>query len=136
VPAWLQFLEKQTPGEKTAWFCSIGKGARMTIQMPRPVSAYFQADRDDRASVSDCFTEDAKVTDEGNTYTGRDAIRDWKAKSSKKYTYTVAPFAIEETGGKVVVTAHVVGNFPGSPVDLRYFFGLKSDKIASLEIKP
>jgi len=108
----------------------------MTIQMPRPVSAYFQADRDDRASVSDCFTEDAKVTDEGNTYTGRDAIRDWKAKSSKKYTYTVAPFAIEETGGKVVVTAHVVGNFPGSPVDLRYFFGLKSDKIASLEIKP
>ena len=72
-------------------------------------------------AASSCFAEDAKVTDEGNTYTGRDAIRDWKAKSSKKYTYTVAPFAIEETGGKVVVTAHVVGNFPGSPVDLRYF---------------
>jgi hypothetical protein len=111
------------------------KGTHMTIQLPRPISAYFQADRSDRASVSECFTDDAKVTDEGTTYSGRDAIRDWKAKSSKKYTYTVAPFAIEETGGKVVVTANVVGNFPGSPVDLRYFFVLNGEKIASLEVK-
>ena len=107
----------------------------MTIQLPQPISAYFQADQSDGVSVSQCFTDDANVTDEGKTYSGRDAIRDWKAGSSKKYTYTVAPFAIAEAGGKIVVTANVVGNFPGRPVDLRYFFVLNGDKIASLEIK-
>ena len=34
----------------------------------------------------------------------------------------------------MVVTSHLVGNFPGSPVDLRFFFKLEGDKIASLEI--
>jgi hypothetical protein len=31
---------------------------------------------------------------------------------------------------------HLVGNFPGGPVDLRFFFTLAGDKIASLEIFP
>jgi len=30
----------------------------------------------------------------------------------------------------------VTGNFPGSPVDLRYSFALEQGKIASLEITP
>ena len=76
-------------------------------------------------AVSECFTEDAVVKDEGNTYTGREAIHEWKTESSEKYNYTVEPFALEEVEGKTVVTAHVIGNFPGSPVDLRYFFGLE-----------
>jgi hypothetical protein len=42
----------------------------------------------------------------------------------------------EEKDGKIVVTSHLVGNFPGSPVDLRYFFKLEGDKIASLKIIP
>ncbi len=107
----------------------------MTMKLPQPVSAYFQADQGDGISVSECFTEDARVKDEGNTYSGRNAIRDWKTESSRKYTYTVEPFAIEETDDKTVVTAHLAGDFPGSPVDLRYLFVLEGDKIASLEIK-
>lgn len=108
----------------------------MNMELPRPISEYYQADQGDAVSVSECFTEDAVVIDEGNTYSGRHAIRDWKAKTSSTYTYTVEPSAIEEAGGKTVVTARLAGDFPGSPVDLRYFFGLKGDKIASLEIKP
>ena len=38
--------------------------------------------------------------------------------------------------GKTIVTSRLVGNVPGSPVDLRYFFKLEGDKIASLEIIP
>lgn len=106
----------------------------MTVKLPPAISAYFEADRVDSISVSECFTEDAVVTDEGKARSGRDAIRNWKAESSKKYTYTTEPFAIEEIAGKTIVTAHVAGNFPSSPVDLRYFFGLKGDKVASLEI--
>lgn len=107
----------------------------MTMKLPQPVSAYFQADQGDGIQVAECFTEDAWVKDEGNTYSGRDAIRDWKTESSRKYTYAVAPFAIEEAGGKTIVTAHLAGDFPGSPVDLRYFFVLEGDRIASLEIR-
>ncbi|KAB1085368.1 nuclear transport factor 2 family protein [Neorhizobium galegae] len=108
----------------------------MNVQLPQAISAYYEADQGDSVSVAQCFAEDATVIDEGNTYIGYDAIRDWKIVSSKKYTYTVEPFAIDQADDKVVVTAHVVGNFPGSPVDLRYFFGLSGDKIASLEVKP
>jgi len=32
--------------------------------------------------------------------------------------------------------SRLTGNFPGSPVDLRFFFELDGDKIASLEIIP
>jgi hypothetical protein len=76
------------------------------------------------------------VKDEGHTYNGRAAIQQWKADSATKYSYTSEPFAIEDKDGKIVVTSHLVGTFPGSPVDLRYFFVLDGDKIASLEIIP
>jgi hypothetical protein len=89
-----------------------------------------------RCTIADCFTAQAVVTNEGLQHTGHSAIRAWKTKASSTYSYTVEPFAIDEAGGKIVVTAHVVGNFPGGSVDLRYVFGLDRDKIASLEIKP
>ncbi len=76
------------------------------------------------------------MKDEGHTYKGRAAIKEWKTDASAKYEYTCEPFACEEKDGKKVVTSHLVGNFPGSPVDLRFFFKLEGDKIASLEIIP
>lgn len=107
----------------------------MGMQLPIPISNYYEYDSNSSAATPECFTEDAVVIDEGKTYVGRENIHNWKKNSSKKYTYTAEPFAIEENGGTVIITAHLVGNFPGSPIDLRYFFGLREDKIASLEIK-
>lgn len=109
----------------------------MTIQLPGAIAAYFSADKQgDPRAISDCFTQDAVVVDEGNTYTGRYAIRQWIASASTQYTYTAEPFALAEEGGRTIVTSHLAGNFPGSPVDLRYFFVLQDDKIAELEIVP
>jgi hypothetical protein len=54
--------------------------------------------------------------------------------ASTRYAYTSTPIACTEEAGKMVVTSHLVGNFPGSPVELRFFFKLEGDKIASLEI--
>ena len=107
----------------------------MAIELPSTIANYFDADclRDPEA-VAKCFTDAAVVRDEGNTYTGRDAIRQWKAETSKKYTYTVEPVSIADEGDRTVVTSHLVGDFPGSPVDLRYLFVLDDDKIAELEI--
>ncbi len=106
----------------------------MTIDLPKPIAAYFAADSSNGDAVAGCFTAEALVKDEGRTHIGHAAIRKWKAESSAKYTYTSEPFAVEHQNGKTVVTSHLVGNFPGSPVDLRYFFVLEGDKIGSLEI--
>ena len=108
----------------------------MPVELPNSIAAYFAADRGDSEAVARCFTDSAVVKDEGHTYNGVDEIRRWKAESSTKYTYTVETIAVEQSHGKTIVTGHLVGNFPGSPVDLRYFFELEGAKIASLEIIP
>jgi len=83
-----------------------------------------------------CFTENGVVTDEGHTYRGRSAIQQWKADASAKYDYISEPFASDERDGKTIVTSRLTGNFPGSPVNLRFFFKLEGEKIAALEIIP
>jgi hypothetical protein len=106
----------------------------MSINLPKPIDTYFAADRGDSEAVARCFTDHAVVKDEGHTYTGLAAIKQWKTDSSKKYTYTSVPFACEEKDGRTIVTSRLTGNFPGSPVDLRYVFGIEGGKITTLEI--
>lgn len=108
----------------------------MSISLPKPIERYFAADRTDGAAVARCFTESAVVVDEGNTYEGRPAIAKWKNDASTKYEYTVDPYLMEEREGTIVVTSHLEGNFPGSPVDLHYHFTLDGDLIARLEVLP
>lgn len=112
------------------------KQATPSLSLPQPIAAYFTADSGDGEAVSQCFIENAVVKDEGHTHKGRAAIKEWKADVSTKYQYTCEPFASEDKDGKTVVTCHLVGNFPGSPVDLRFFFKLEGDKIAALEVIP
>lgn len=107
-----------------------------SLDLPKAITAYFNADNSDGEKVARCFSENATVKDEGHTHKGRAAIKRWKADTSAKYQYTSEPFAREDKDGKTIVTSHLVGNFPGSPADLRYFFELEGDKIASLEIIP
>jgi len=76
------------------------------------------------------------VKDESHTHKGRAAIKQWKTEASAKYAYTSEPVACEQRGEKTIVTSRITGNFPGSPIDLRFFFALKGEKIASLEIIP
>jgi hypothetical protein len=108
----------------------------MTLDLPQPIAAYFTADRSHSEAVAQCFTENAVVKDEGRTFKGRAAIKQWKADVSAKYQYTSEPSVCDRQDGRVVVTSRLTGNFPGSPVNLRYLFELKGDKIESLEIVP
>jgi hypothetical protein len=110
------------------------KPATKPLDLPKPIAAYFEADKLDAETVSHCFTENAVVKDEGDIHQGRAAIKRWKTNASAKYNYTSEPFACEPKGETIVVTSRLTGNFPGSPIDLRYFFKLEGDKIASLEI--
>jgi hypothetical protein len=108
----------------------------MSINLPGPIDAYFAADKLDGEAVTRCFTKNAMVKDEGKTYAGIAAIKQWKDETTSKYTYTSEPFRCEERNDTVIVTSHLTGTFPGSPLDLRFFFQLERDRISSLEIIP
>src|SRR2546426_10771275 len=94
------------------------------------------ADGVDNKALPQCFAELASVREEGQTYRGLAAITQWKAEPKKKYQYTIEPLASARKGDKTIVTNRLTGNFPGSPVDLQFVFGLDGNKIVSLEIHP
>ena len=104
------------------------------LNLPDPIAAYFDADHGDGEAVARCFTKQAIVKDEGQTHCGAEAIKAWKTGVSAKYRYTSTPFAMEQKDGLCIVTSRLTGNFPGSPIDLRYLFRLERGKIAHLEI--
>ena len=85
-------------------------------------------------ALSECFAPNATVRDEGHTYKGLAAIKEWKAETKKKYNHTVAPLEIAHRDGKTILKARLAGDFPGSPVTLEFSFVLEGGKIASLEI--
>ena len=106
------------------------------MNLPKPIAVYLAADEGNGEAFSLCFAEHAVVKDEGQTYTGLAAIKQWKADAKKKYRYTIETLACVHKAGKTVVTNRLTGNFPGSPVDLQFVFELENDLIMSLEIHP
>jgi len=106
------------------------------LNLPEPIAAYFEADRRDGDAVARCFTNQAVVEDEGQTHSGPAAIKAWRTAAFAKYSYISQPFAVELKEGGYIVTSRLTGNFPGSPVNLRFCFHLERGKIASLVIQP
>ena len=106
------------------------------LNLPDPITAYFEADKRDGEAVASCFTRQAVVKDEGQTHIGAEAIKAWKTAVSAKYSYTSEPFAMEQQDGRIIVTSRLTGNFPGGLLDLRFAFRLERGKIAALEITP
>src|SRR5258706_16359675 len=110
--------------------------SRPRVQLPEPIAVYLAADGGDGDAFSRCFAENAVVRDEGQTYSGLSAIKRWKAEAKKKNQYTIEPPACTWKDGKTLITNRLTGNFPGSPVDLQFVFGLEDGRIVSLEIHP
>ena len=108
----------------------------MSIDLPRPIAIYIAAENlGDTEALAKCFAEHAFVRDEGQTIEGLAAIKRWKAETKKKYQHTIEPLACAQKDDKTIVTNRLTGNFPGSPIDLKFIFGLDGDKITSLEIR-
>ena len=108
----------------------------MPVSLPKPIADYFALDRTEGAAIAACFTPDALVIDEKRTHRGRLAIARWKTEASTTYDYVSEPMTVDDQGDRITVTARLTGNFPGSPVDLRYAFTLEGKEIARLEIAP
>jgi hypothetical protein len=107
----------------------------MSIQLPPPIDLYVRIENSgDVDALAECFATNARVRDEGRTYQGLAAIKEWKAETRKKYGHTVAPLAVADRDGRTVLTAKLTGDFPGSPVTLEFSFVLEDGKVVSLEI--
>ncbi len=105
--------------------------------IPDVITRYLDAAADsDYDAVVACFTEDATVTDEDRLIRGHAAIRSWRENLAGQFTYTVAVLEAVPRDNGWLVTARVEGDFPGSPVQLRYAFTLAGDLISSLVIAP
>ncbi len=105
------------------------------MTLPKPIAEYFTAaNSGDADRVAACFAEDAVVRDEGHVRQGRAAILDWAAEVRRKYRFHAEILSIEEASDRTLVTAHLTGDFPGNPLDLRYRFKLAGGEIVSLDI--
>ncbi|WP_244931140.1 nuclear transport factor 2 family protein [Nocardioides sp. W7] len=84
------------------------------------VASYFARALDpDRESYVALFSPDVVVEDDGRTWRGLDDVRRWRA-YVPDVTYTVRSVAGSED--RALAVAEVAGNFPGSPVELRFSF--------------
>jgi hypothetical protein len=107
----------------------------MSAKLSEPLATYFAGHNNhDVDAMIGLFTEGATVKDEGQERRGLPAIRKWMEESNAKYSVTVAVFNVAETAANTTVTGRVSGNFPGSPVELRFIFTLDQGKITRLEI--
>lgn len=108
----------------------------MPDSLPTVIDTYFAAsNRSDIAGLVHCFAPNATVHDEGRTHRGHEAIAAWQTEAQKKFEYSIEPLDTLHEGNHVTVTTNVVGNFPGSPVQLEHIFVLADDKIESLVIR-
>lgn len=101
-----------------------------------PIADFFAHETSDSEAVARCFTEDGVVLDEGHEYHGRAAIAAWNARVVATYKLTTEPIAAETAGTRTTVTARIDGDFPGSPLQLRFQFSVSDDLIRRLEIAP
>ena len=128
-------VAREFPAERKWIHPATAYTKAMSIELPPVIAAFFHATNTREFSdFLSLFTLNAHVNDEANDYYGAE-IAAWidRATADTKPTADVA--GITGEGGQFVITAGVSGNFPGSPVQLRYYFTLKDGKIATLLIK-
>jgi hypothetical protein len=106
----------------------------MSIRLPAPIELYIQIENSSALEgVPECFAPDAIVHDEGQTYEGLNAIKNWMTATKKKYGHTIIPLDLVERDDQTVLRARLAGNFPGSPVTVNFSFMLAGGKIYSLK---
>ena len=105
------------------------------LKLVGPVANYIAAaNAQDIEAVTASFSEGAVVRDEGRSREGIAAIRQWAVEVSKKYRPTVETLDVAQTEGRTILRARISGDFPGSPIELRYVFTLTGGRIERLEI--
>lgn len=107
----------------------------MKTELPLLAENYIRlSNAHDAAGVARCFSADAEVHDDGGVHRGSAEIRDWCRASSEKYAPTIVVNDYQPTNTGGIVTGDVHGNFPGSPLRMRFDFTLGASAIDALAI--
>lgn len=103
--------------------------------IPEVVSAYFDADQaNDVDALNHIFSESAIVEDDGSLYKGIVEIRTWLLTMKEKYQYSLEIIEVSNTDHISTVLTQGSGNFPNSPVKLKFQFTLENSKVVKLRI--
>ncbi len=109
----------------------------MEEDLPPAIRSYFSGkNARDFVKAASGFSSSAVVKDESRDHKGTDAIRTWIAETTARYDDRAEVRAASSDGDDVEVSAEVSGNFPGSPIVLRFKFTLDDGRISRLEISP
>ena len=110
----------------------------MPIEMPEALTRYFERDAQrDVDGIVALFTDDASVTDEGETRQGVAEIRAWQLGPASAYTYRNELRDTEQLGpDRYLVTGRLTGNFPGGAAELTWDFTIAGNEISRLVIAP
>ena len=107
----------------------------MKTALPALVANYIRlANAHDADALAHCFSKDAEVHDEGGVHRGVAAIRDWNRATNEKYAPTSVVAGYQATAQGGIASCDVHGDFPGSPLRMRFDFKLGGSAIDALEI--
>ncbi|REK77851.1 nuclear transport factor 2 family protein [Paenibacillus paeoniae] len=105
------------------------------IPLPQPIAAFYHAsDVRDKELLTDCFTDEAIVHDEGKEYFGSAAISEHIIQVNTEAKVSTDITNCEEKNDQIIVTAMLSGEFKGSPLPLDFHFTLDGRKIKKLNI--
>jgi len=93
----------------------VGKLVARALRRSEANLASFVKANNDRNidSVTASFSKEAVVYDDGQIMRGTDEIRQWIAGLFQKFQYVVTPTNVRGTTNGAVLTATIIGNFPG-----------------------
>lgn len=105
------------------------------MNLPKVILELVKAqDSFDSVAYANCFSVVAEVHDEGKTHIGRKSIQQWITEANEKYKTVITPLKYEEIEQKGILIAEASGEFPGSPIVLKYNFNFQEGLIESLSI--
>ena len=109
-------------------------------QIRRPIVAFIEAINDHNTEeFLATLTDTAVITDEGQTYRGIAAIKEWSDEKCIGARVTLKVISVIDRDGKTIVTAELDGNFDKTglpdPFYMDFHFIVDGDKIAALNIR-
>jgi len=104
------------------------------MKLPNVISELVKTQNNyDSAAYADCFTEGAVVEDEGSTFTGKTEIKDWIDKFNKQFKPVMKPIEYQELEKENLLLAEFSGDFPGSPLVMKFHFTIENGLIKTMK---
>lgn len=107
----------------------------MTLRLSPLLDSFVAATNGhDADALTACFAADGIVHDEGVTHRGHAAIRAWFEEVVEKYRFRIEVTGVETADDETMLATRVTGEFPGSPIELRYCLNIGDGQIRGLSI--